>query len=65
MPLFLDVHTLGEGVAAKDVAEAHKRDLEVQGQHGVNYCRYWVSEGRKGLLPRRGAQRGGGEHRPP
>ncbi len=44
MPLFLDVHTLGEGVAAKDVAEAHKRDLEVQGQHGVNYCRYWVSE---------------------
>jgi hypothetical protein len=44
MPLFLDVHTIGEAVSAKDVAEAHQRDLEVQGQHGVNYRRYWVDE---------------------
>ena len=29
---------------AKDVAEAHVKDLETQARHGVNYCRYWVSE---------------------
>lgn len=44
MPLFMDVHNLEGGVAASDVAGAHEKDLEVQGQHGVNYLRYWVDE---------------------
>jgi hypothetical protein len=44
MPLFLDVHTLGEPVSAEDVAKAHERDLEVQAEHGVNYRQYWVDE---------------------
>jgi hypothetical protein len=44
MPLFLDVHTMEGGVSADDVAEAHKKDLEVQDQHGVNYKSYWVDE---------------------
>jgi hypothetical protein len=26
------------------VREAHEKDLEVQGEHGVNYKSYWVSE---------------------
>ena len=42
MPLYLDVHTVEGGVSAKDVADAHMKDLEVQGQHGVNYKSYWV-----------------------
>ncbi len=44
MPLFLDVHTVEGGVSAKDVADAHMKDLEVQGRHGVNYKSYWVDE---------------------
>lgn len=43
MPLFLDVHDgLPEGATAGDVAEAHAADLEIQGQHGVRYEKYWV-----------------------
>lgn len=42
MPLFMDVHTIEGGVSVDDVLEAHKKDLEVQGQHGVNYRSYWV-----------------------
>ncbi|MGH2658560.1 MAG: DUF4242 domain-containing protein [Actinomycetota bacterium] len=45
MPLFIDVHEqLPEGATAKDVADAHKADLRVQGRYGVNYLRYWVDE---------------------
>ena len=44
MPLFMDVHSIGGGVSAKDVADAHMKDLETQGAHGVNYKSYWVDE---------------------
>jgi hypothetical protein len=44
VPLYMDVHNMGGSVSAGDVAEAHKKDLETQGQHGVNYKSYWVSE---------------------
>jgi hypothetical protein len=44
VPLFLDVHTMEGGVSAKDVADAHLRDLEEQDKYGVNYMRYWVDE---------------------
>jgi hypothetical protein len=43
MPLFMDVHNLGE-VSLADVAEAHQADLATQGGHGVQYLRYWVDE---------------------
>ena len=43
MPLFMDVHDLGE-VTMADVAKAHQADLAVQDGHGVNYLRYWVDE---------------------
>lgn len=42
MPLFMDVHTIAGGVAPADVAAAHEADLAAQGEHGVNYLRYWV-----------------------
>jgi hypothetical protein len=42
MPQFIDVHTLDGGVAAEDVAEAHRKDLATQGRYGVDYKRYWV-----------------------
>lgn len=44
MPLFMDVHNAVEGLTAEAVAGAHKRDLEVQGQHGVNYINYWFND---------------------
>lgn len=42
---FLDIHQLGPGkVNAAAVADAHKKDLAVQGKHGVNFINYWVDE---------------------
>ena len=45
MPLYMDHHHKVEGLTAEAVAGAHKRDLEVQGKHGVNYLKYWFDEG--------------------
>jgi hypothetical protein len=44
MPLFMDVHSLGDGVTMDAVAQAHQADLATQEPHGVNYLRYWVDE---------------------
>ncbi len=44
MPLFLDVHTMDGFVSRADVAKAHLADLQTQGEHDVNYVRYWVDE---------------------
>ena len=44
MPTFMDVHTIEGGVSLEDVMQAHQKDLEVQGQHGVEYKAYWVDE---------------------
>ncbi len=46
MPLYMDVHSLGDGVKMDDVAQAHQADLATQDPHGVNYLRYWVDEAR-------------------
>ena len=43
--LYIDVHHLGAGnVTAEAVAEAHKKDLKVEGKYGVNFIEYWVDE---------------------
>src|SRR5678815_2372316 len=43
--LYLDVHHLGAGkVNVKGVAEAHQKDLAIQGKYGVNLIKYWVDE---------------------
>lgn len=44
MPLFMDVHEMAGGVSVDDVAAAHEKDLETQGEYGVDYMRYWVDE---------------------
>lgn len=44
MPLFMDIHHLGNGVTMDDVAKAHQADLAIQGEHDVRYLRYWVDE---------------------
>jgi hypothetical protein len=45
MPLFMDHHEKVEGLTAQAVAEAHRKDLETQGEYGVNYLKYWFDEG--------------------
>ncbi|MGM7699925.1 DUF4242 domain-containing protein [Microbacterium sp. A84] len=44
MPLYMDVHTLGDAVSKEDVAKAHAADLQLQDAHDVQYLRYWVDE---------------------
>lgn len=45
MPIFLDRHDL-KGMTASDIAEAHRKDLEVQVRYGVRFLTYWFDEGR-------------------
>jgi AraC-like DNA-binding protein len=45
MPLYMDQHIL-PGVKARDVAEAHRLDMMVQGEHGCECMTYWVDEKR-------------------
>lgn len=44
MPLYMDVHHHVPGLTAEAVAGAHQRDLEVQGEYGVDYKHYWFDE---------------------
>jgi len=45
MPLYMDIHNL-PGATAKEVAEAHIKDVQTQDRYGVRYLRYWVDEHR-------------------
>lgn len=44
MPLYMDIHLLGEGFTLDDARTAHFRDLAVQEKYGVIYHQYWVNE---------------------
>ena len=44
MPIYMDIHKGVEGLTAEAVAGAHQKDLEIQGQYGVKYLRYWFNE---------------------
>ena len=44
MPLYMDVHNLGQAVTLDEAAQAHAADLAVQADHDVHYLRYWVEE---------------------
>jgi class 3 adenylate cyclase len=43
MPIYMDRHDL-RGLKAEDVAEAHRRDIDIQDRHGVKYMAYWFDE---------------------
>jgi class 3 adenylate cyclase len=45
MPIFLDRHDL-KGLTAADIAEAHRKDLEVQDKYGVRFLTYWFDQSR-------------------
>lgn len=44
MPLFMDVHKNMEGLTDEKLAEAHKKDLQVQSKHGVKFVDYWYNK---------------------
>jgi hypothetical protein len=44
MPLYMDRHKDIEGLSAEALAEAHKKDLEVQHRHGAKALKYWFNE---------------------
>jgi hypothetical protein len=46
MTLFMDAHDLHAPVTLEEVAKAHAADLATQGEHGVQYLKYWVDESR-------------------
>ena len=45
MPLYMDYHRKVDGLTADAVADAHKRDMQIQARHGVTYLKYWFDEG--------------------
>ncbi len=40
MPLFMDIHHLGDRVRHDDVGKAHMADLQTQDRYDVRYLRY-------------------------
>jgi class 3 adenylate cyclase len=45
MPIFMDRHDM-RGAKAEDVANAHRRDIDIQDRLGVKYMAYWFDEER-------------------
>lgn len=45
MPIFLDRHEL-HGMTASEIAEAHRKDLEIQARYGVRFLTYWFDAAR-------------------
>ena len=42
MPQFMDVHTSMVGVTAEQLLEAHKADLAIQDEEGVDFKQAWA-----------------------
>jgi hypothetical protein len=42
LPKFMDVHNGFVGVTQKQLAEAHAKDLELEGPEGVHFERAWL-----------------------
>ena len=49
MPIYMDVHIV-PGVKAKDVAEAHSKDVLVQKDHDCKCMTYWIDEVRETIF---------------
>jgi class 3 adenylate cyclase len=45
VPIFIDRHDMA-GATSEQVAEAHRRDVDIQDRHGVKYMAYWFDEDR-------------------
>ncbi|MGH8401226.1 MAG: nickel-binding protein, partial [Gammaproteobacteria bacterium] len=43
MPMYMDIHE-AKGATVDAVAKAHEADMNIQGQFGVEYHKYWLNE---------------------
>ena len=43
MPIFMDLHDDLGDVTEEDILAAHRRDLELQDKHGVQFLTYWFN----------------------
>lgn len=44
MPTYMDIHRNMGNIDRDKIDEAHKKDLDVQGKHGVDITDFWHSE---------------------
>lgn len=44
MSLYMDIHKNMKGLTEEAMADAHAKDLKVQGKYGVKFVNYWYSE---------------------
>jgi len=49
MPIYMDIHII-PGVTAKNVAEAHVKDLAMQDHHNCKCMTYWIDEKRDSVF---------------
>lgn len=42
MPEFMDIHEGMQGITREALAEAHKADLDIQDEEGVNFKHAWA-----------------------
>src|SRR5687767_704267 len=49
MPIYMDIHIV-PGVKARDVAEAHVKDLVHQAEHDCKCMTYWIDEQRETIF---------------
>lgn len=49
MPIYMDVHMV-PGVKARDVADAHRKDLLHQGEYECKCMTYWIDEERESIF---------------
>jgi hypothetical protein len=46
MPIYMDIHIV-PGIKARDVAEAHRKDILLQEEHECKCMTYWIDEARE------------------
>ena len=44
MPQYMDIHKNVKGLTPKALAEASRKDIEVQEKYGVKFVNYWYNE---------------------
>ena len=44
MPLYMDIHTVDPATPWENIAKAHMADVAVQGDHDVDYLKYWFNK---------------------
>jgi hypothetical protein len=60
MPLYMNVHR-DVDASVEEVLEAHKKDVETQEKHGVEYLNYWVDDDEGAVFCLEGPSKEAGE----